>query len=249
MRSFVHFIPLATSVFAAWFGLALLRRYFERTGLHHLWWGIGALTYATGTVTESLTTLFGWNEGVFRAWYISGALLGGAPLAQGTVYLLLRRKTANRLTVLLLTAVTVAAAFVLLTPIDYGAVETYRLSGRVMEWSWVRAFSPFINLYAVAFLIGGAILSAVRYRRIPDMRHRFHGNVLIAIGAILPGIGGSFTRFGHVEVLYVTEFLGILLIYWGYRLNIAVREVVEDSAAASPSGPGVQTATSGEPTP
>jgi hypothetical protein len=34
---------------------------------------------------------------------------------------------------------------------------------------------------------------------------------------LLPGIGGSFTRFGYTEVLYVTEFLGIILIYFGYR--------------------------------
>jgi len=45
--------------------------------------------YGVGTLTESITTLFGWSEWVFRAWYISGALLGGAPLAQGTVYLLM----------------------------------------------------------------------------------------------------------------------------------------------------------------
>jgi len=36
-----------------------------------------------GTITESLTTVFGWNEWVFRAWYITGALCGGAPLAPG----------------------------------------------------------------------------------------------------------------------------------------------------------------------
>jgi hypothetical protein len=221
MRSFVHFIPLATSVFAAWFGYTLLRRWAERkSGPHLLWWGMGALFYAAGTVTESLTTLFGWQEAVFRAWYISGALLGGAPLAQGTVYLLLRRRTANRLTVALLSAVAVAATFVLLTPVDLSLVEPYRLSGRVMEWTWVRAFSPFINLYAAAFLIGGAILSAVRYRRRSETRHRYIGNVFIAVGALLPGIGGSFTRFGFVEVLYVTEFVGIILIYVGYRFNI-----------------------------
>jgi hypothetical protein len=47
------------------------------------------------------------------------------------------------------------------------------------------------------------------------------GNVFIAIGAILPGIGGTFTRFGHVEVLYVTEFVGLLFIYMGYRYNVS----------------------------
>ena len=42
------------------------------------------------------------------------------------------------------------------------------------------------------------------------------GNVFIAVGAILPGIGGSFTRAGYVEVLYVTELMGLLLIWLGY---------------------------------
>jgi hypothetical protein len=41
--------------------------------------------------------------------------------------------------------------------------------------------------------------------------------VLIAVGALLPGIGGSATRFGHVEVLYVTELIGLVLILIGYR--------------------------------
>ena len=32
---------------------------------------------------------------------------------------------------------------------------------------------------------------------------------------------GSFTRFGYVEVLYVTEFVGLLLIYAGIRAAVA----------------------------
>jgi hypothetical protein len=53
------------------------------------------------------------------------------------------------------------------------------------------------------------------------------GNVAIALGGLLPGIGGTFTRFGYVEVLYVTELAGLLLIYLGYRLNIAVPRLPE----------------------
>ena len=99
------------------------------------------------------------------------------------------------------------------------------MSGRVLEWRWVRLFSPFINLYAVIFLVGGAIVSAARYKRTREMYHWFVGNVWIAIGAILPGIGGAFTRFGHTEVLYVTELFGLLCIYVGYRLNTSPRGV------------------------
>lgn len=221
MRTWVHYLPIATSVLAFLVAPQVLRRYRERGGLHLLWWGMGIVLYGVGTVTESLTTLFGWQEWVFRSWYISGALLGGAPLAQGTVYLLLPRKVADRLTVVLLTVVAVAAVCVLLTPIAMDRVEPHRLTGRVMEWSWVRGFSPFINLYAFCFLVGGAAWSAWRFRGQAETRHRVVGNVFIALGGLLPGIGGSFTRFGHVEVLYVTEFVGLCLIYIGYRYNIS----------------------------
>jgi hypothetical protein len=232
MRSTVHYLPIATTGIALVFALQVLRRHRERGGTHLLWWGIGLVTYAAGTATESLTTLFGWNEGVFRAWYITGALLGGAPLAQGSVYLLLKRPTANTLSILLVAAIVLAASCVLLTPIDYTLVEPYRLSGKVMAWRWVRSFSPFINLYAVTFLIGGAIVSAARYRRNPDTYQRYLGNIAIAVGAILPGIGGTFTRFGHTEVLYVTELVGLLLIYLGYRLSIARPRALRADAGA-----------------
>ncbi|HEY7475318.1 MAG TPA: hypothetical protein VH679_09935, partial [Vicinamibacterales bacterium] len=108
----------------------------------------------------------------------------------------------------------------LLSPIDYAQVEGHRLTGRVFGWTWVRRFSPFINLYAVVFLIGGAILSAVRNSGSPATRHRVVANVLIALGAVLPGIGGAATRMGYTEVLYVTELAGLLLIWAGYRRSV-----------------------------
>ncbi len=222
MRSAVHNLPILTSALALWFAPQLFRRWGERRPAPHLFWGgLGVALYGVGTVTESLTTLLGWSEPVFRAWYISGALLGGAPLAQGTAYLLLPRRSADRLTALLLSVVAVAAVCVLLSPIAPERVEAHRLSGRVLEWAWVRRFSPFINSYAFLMLVGGALLSAWRFRGVPGGRGKVLGNVAIAAGGLLPGIGGTFTRFGHVEVLYVTELAGLLLIYAGYRLNIA----------------------------
>ena len=217
----VHYIPIVTTALTVPFAIEIFRRYRRYPDrLHLLWWAIGVAVYGLGTLTEALTTLVGWREPVFRAWYISGALLGGAPLAQGTVYLLQPRRRAHVLTALLLTFVTIAATAVLLSPIDYTQVEGHRLTGRVFEWTWVRRFSPFINLYAVIFLIGGAIQSAIHYSGNPATRHRVVANVLIAVGAILPGIGGTATRMGYTEVLYVTELLGLLLIWAGYRLSV-----------------------------
>jgi hypothetical protein len=219
--SAVHFIPILTTLLAIPFSLEIYRRYRRFPDrLHLLWWALGIATYGVGTLTESLTTLLGWQEPIFRAWYVSGALLGAAPLAQGTVYLMLSRKVAHALTVLLIAYVVIASAAVYLSPIDYAAVETHRLSGRVFAWQWVRMFSPLVNLYAVVFLIGGAIMSALRYSADPSTRHRMWANVFIAVGAILPGIGGTATRMGHVEVLYVTELVGMMLTWMGYRMSV-----------------------------
>jgi hypothetical protein len=224
----VYWIPVLTTVVAMVFAATVLRRYAAKGGTHLLWWGVGLILYGAGTITESLTTMFGWNEWVFRAWYITGALCGGAPLAQGTVYLMLRRSVANMLATLLVFAIVTGGVFVVLSPINYDLAETHRLSGRVLAWHGVRLVSPFINTYAALFLIGGAIVSALRYRANPETHHRFIGNLFIAIGAILPGIGGAFTRFGHVEVLYVTEFVGLLLIFAGYTI------IVRPSVPATP---------------
>jgi hypothetical protein len=231
MREPVHYIPILTTLITIPFATVLYIRWRERGGAHLLAWAIGVFLYGVGTFTEASVTLFGWHEPLFRAWYISGALLGGAPLAQGTVYLMFPRRVANRFAIALVTYVLVAATFVLLVPIDYSLVEQHRLTGRVMEWGWVRLFSPVVNLYAAIFLIGGAIVSAIRYRRSAETYHRFIGNVLIATGAILPGIGGSATRMGYTEVLYVTELLGICLIWLGFRANIRHATPVVRAAA------------------
>jgi hypothetical protein len=223
VRQAVQFVPIVTTIVSLAFAGVVVGRWMDRRSPHLLWWSIGLLTYAAGTITESATTLLGWHEPLFRAWYITGALLGGAPLAQGSVYLHLRRRTANVLTAVVATIVVIASVCVLASPIDYAHVEPYRLTGKVLEWSWVRLFSPFINTYAVVFLVGGAVASAIRYRRTSETYHRFIGNVYIAAGGILPGIGGAFTRFGHTEVLYVTELVGLLCIYAGYRMNVSAR--------------------------
>jgi len=224
----VHYIPVLTTIFALIFSILVFNRYRQKgRGAHLIWWGSGIFIFGIGTFTEGFVTLFGWNEPIFRAWYISGALLGGMPLAQGTVYLLLKRRTANILTSFVVPYFVIASICIMMAPVDLSTVESHRLSGSVIseDWQWVRAFSPLINLYALIFLAGGAAFSAYRFKKSPKTHHRYVGNIFIAVGALLPGIGGSFTRFGHVEVLYVTELLGLSCIYIGYKYNIEYRVV------------------------
>jgi hypothetical protein len=236
LHSLVLHLPILTSLCATFFSVELFSRYRSKGGGPHLlWWGIGMVTFGVGTLTEAFTSVFGWHPLVFRLWYAAGAFLGGYPLAQGSIYLLMNRRFADVSAVVVSSLIAAASVLVFLTPLDASLAETHRLSGRVIEWQWIRLISPFINLYAVAFLVGGAATSALRFRRTPELHNRYVGNIFIAVGGILPGIGGTMTRAGFVEVLYVTELIGLLLIYRGYRACIA---------APSPVGaePGLQRA-------
>ena len=214
--SLIHYIPIATTVFCVYFFYVLYQHWTSKPEARHiLWWMLGVFFYGAGTVTESINTLFGFSVPNFKAWYILGALLGGAPLAQGTVYLFMERKKADILTAALVFTVTVTSILVILSPVHPEGIINYRMTGKILDWTFIRYITPFINIYAFCFLVGGAVISAVKYFR--DKKYtRYLGNIFIALGGLLPGIGGSFTKFGYVEVLYVTELLGILLIYSGY---------------------------------
>ena len=215
---FINYIPIVTTLFGVYFFSVLYNHWKKnKTSTHVLWWMIGVFTYVAGTITESVNVLAGFSIANFKLWYITGALLGGAPLAQGTVYLLCKRKTANILTIALVTIIISASILVILSPINSELI-TGRLSGKLLGWKFIRFITPFINLYAFIFLVGGAIYSAAKYAKNPQFRKRFTGNLLIAVGGLLPGIGGSFTKFGYVEVLFVTELVGLIFIYHGYKV-------------------------------
>jgi hypothetical protein len=219
MIAVIQKIPILTTLFSAVFFVVLRRHWLSRGRAPHLfWWTTGVLCYGLGTLTESLVAIFGWSEPVFKAWYILGSLLGGFPLAQGSVFLFVRPKPARAMMWTVLLVIFFTALAVIFSPVDYTLVEPARLTGKVLVWQEIRWVTPFINLYAFVFLVGGAGWSAYRYATQQYPAARMWGNILIAVGGLLPGIGGSFTRFGYTEVLYVTELLGIVLIYCGYAL-------------------------------
>ena len=221
----VHYLPIVTTFIAVPFVASLIGRYRERgEGAHLLWWAAGVACYGLGTGLESAVTLSGNSVALNKAWYIAGALLGAYPLAQGTVYLLLERRTATLLTKVTLPLVGLLALLVLLSPVRLEALESHRPSGAILAWTWVRLLTPVINVYAVCFLVGGALVSAWRFARTREDSARALGNALIAVGALLPAIGGGMAKSGTVEALYVAELFGLLLIWAGYACCVQPRQ-------------------------
>ncbi|MGE5362390.1 MAG: hypothetical protein ACM3NQ_25520, partial [Bacteroidales bacterium] len=197
---------------------------------HLFWWAFGVASYGSGACAEAIITLFGNTVWLTKIWYVTGALLGGYPLAQGSVYLSRSRKFGDRATLITVPFIIITAALVFLSPVRLEMLEATRPTGAILGWRWVRLMTPFINLYASFFLIGGAAESAWRYLRRGHDGQRAAGNAFIAVGALMPAIGGSAAKAGHVEVLYVLEFIGLILIWIGDRT--CHRPVVRQKAAA-----------------
>jgi hypothetical protein len=231
MQNITHYIPIFTTIISFSFTAVLYKHWRHKPEAKHLmWWTIGTFCFGVGTLTESINALVGWSVVNMKAWYISGALFGAFPLAQGTVYLLLKKKTADILTWFFVIYIAIASIAIILAPVDMSLVDPTRLTGKVITWEWARLFSILPNTYSLIFLVGGAVWSAIKYARKEGTGNRVLGNWLIAIGGLLPGIGGSFTRFGYVEVLFVTEIIGISLIWAGYRA-MTPRPVIAASAS------------------
>ena len=223
---FVHYIPVATTILSLIFLIALLNHYFKGGKKPHVaWWALGIFTYGLGTGLEGAITLFGNTVFLNKAWYVAGAILGGYPLAQGSVYLHMQKKTANLLSNITIPLIIIISTLVFASPADISVMQEFKPTGSILVWKEVRYFTPIINIYAVIFLIGGAFYSSYRFFKSKENPNRAVGNIFIAVGAILPGVGGSMAKAGIVEALYIGEFFGIILIWIGYKL--CLRKVAE----------------------
>ncbi len=221
MSTLNTWLPFTSSAVSLVFAALVFRRYARRKGLHLLLWGIGLVFYALGGFCEGYYGAFGWNPLVFRLWYLFGAILVAAWLGQGTVYLLARRKWAHTLMGVLVLASLYAAYRVFGAQLDPSLMTTIlhtgsELSGHAIVTPGVRLLTPFFNSYGTFTLVGGAIYSAYIFWRKRVLKHRAIGNVFIAAGALLPAFGGGFSRLGIPGALYITEFLGAILMFIGF---------------------------------
>jgi hypothetical protein len=80
-------LPGVTSLLAFTFALVLLARFARRRQPYYLVWTLGLLWYALASGSEALGGIVGWTSGLYKAWYITGAIGVAAYLGAGTVYL------------------------------------------------------------------------------------------------------------------------------------------------------------------
>ena len=95
-------LPAITSLLAFLFALLLFDQWRDRRQGFQLVWALGMTWFAIGSGTEALAAMGGWNEPLYRAWYLSGAVWTAAWLGLGTAFLLGRTRFGYTYAVLLL---------------------------------------------------------------------------------------------------------------------------------------------------
>jgi hypothetical protein len=81
-------LPLGSSILSFVFAAMVFDQWLQRRHSFQLVWAIGLLWYGISAGTEFLGSAFGWNESLYRAWYLVGALYVPPYLGVGTIYLL-----------------------------------------------------------------------------------------------------------------------------------------------------------------
>jgi hypothetical protein len=85
-------LPALTSALAIVLALMLADQWLERRHTFQLVWAIGMLFFAIASGCEAVAESGGWNEAIYRTWYLTGAVWTAGWLGLGTAFLLGRTR-------------------------------------------------------------------------------------------------------------------------------------------------------------
>jgi hypothetical protein len=162
----VTWIPAATAALALVFAVALLDQWRERRQTFQLIWAVGMLFYGVASGCEAIGAASGWNEALYRTWYLTGALWTAGWLGLGTAFLLGRTRFGYTFAFCLL----LAGVFTLLTERKFqypgsGSAPILYLIGAIVLAAAVAIETYFQNdrwpRLAAGAVIGTTLLSLV----------------------------------------------------------------------------------------
>ena len=238
----MHYLPFLSTLVTFAFAVAVFTRYHRRRGPHLLLWSIGLLFYGIGTLAEVLLG-FNFSGLMLKLWYLGGAMLTAAWLGQGTIHLLVRKRGVALTMTLVLAAVSLLAAVLVLGAPLTPAAASYNITQPISSQykdiltrgGLTILLTILLNIYGTLTLVGGAVYSAILFWRKRVLFHRMIGNVLIALGAMAPAMAGSFVKLGLPDLLYLSELIGVVLMYSGF-IRATTTAAVEVAPAAAASG-------------
>ena len=195
-------------------------------------WAIAFGLFALAAGAEVAGTLLGWSATLARLYYLSGAVLVVGYLALGELYLLAGRRIGRFAPGLTLLVTAMAASVVWAAPIEENRLS--RDGWEALERGpGLIALAAGINGVGTLTIVGGLLFSAWRFWRRGERRSRMVGCVLIAAGTLIVALGGTLTRFGAREFLYLAMAPGVAIIFAGYLVTRRPAPGASLSAVAS----------------
>jgi hypothetical protein len=85
-------LPALTAILAFVMAIALLDQWRDRRQPFQLVWAIGMTFFGIASGCEALAAASGWNEALYRTWYLTGAVLTAGWLGLGTILLLAKTR-------------------------------------------------------------------------------------------------------------------------------------------------------------
>jgi hypothetical protein len=211
-------LPGVAAAASAAFAAAVLRQYAARRRPYQLAWGIALSMFTVASLALTAGVVAGWTPLSFKLYYLFGAILNVPWLALGTVELLaghtVRRAYLAGLAIFTLLSV-VLVALARVTAADLGG----RLlpEGKEFLPVAVRVLAVLGNTVGTLVVVGGAVASGLAMRARRDLRPRFEGTLLIALGVLLAASGGVFAFLASSDKLALGLALGATVMYLGFR--------------------------------
>jgi hypothetical protein len=212
---------LATAV-ATLFAQATAQRWSRTRAPHHGAWTIALALFALASAALATGTATGWDDGVFRAFFLLGAIVNVPWLALGTVFLLAGERAGRIVRAVLLVFTGFAAGVMLSTPLQGEISGTEIPVGKDHLDVLPRVLAGVGSGVGATVLLVGAVWSAVRFARRRDeagAARLMHSNVLIALGTLVLSSGGLLQgAVGKDHAFALSLALGIVVIYAGFAV-------------------------------
>jgi hypothetical protein len=198
-------LPAVTSILALLFSIALFDQWWERRGGFQLIWALGMLFFGLAAGAEAVAAASGWNEPLYRVWYLTGAIWTAGWLGLGTAYLLGRTRFGYTFAVCLVAA----GVFTLLTQrrYDYPGAGTapilYLIAALVLALA-IAVETYFQNerwpRLAAGAVVGATVLSAVLMATtvLPAPGYALDPATGMPIGDLFPGTIRLLTPFMNI---------------------------------------------------
>jgi hypothetical protein len=220
---------VATAV-ATLFAEATFKRWRQGRRPHEAAWTVALALFALASAALATGASTGWDRGVFRVFYLLGAVLNVPWLALGTVFLLGGERVGRRVRAVLVFASGLAVGVMLTAPVSGVVAGSATIPvGREVFGVFPRVLAAVGSGLGALVVFGGAVWSAVRFARAargaatgaakggPPAGRMAGANALIALGTLILSGGGTVQGvLGHDEAFTLSLATGIAVIYGGF---------------------------------